>query len=93
MQIICLFYLRTMKFFYADFEKGKNYELKITGSICLAVRNLLGADEPEVPHLLQRGDDGEGEQLLQDVHLLDQRENPQNLRGPQHVRLSPHQVV
>ena len=56
-------------------------------------RNVLGEDEPQVPHLLQRGHDGEGQQLLQDVHLLDQREDPQNLCGPQHVRLSSHQVV
>ena len=55
--------------------------------------DVLGEDEPEGAHLLQHRADGEGQQLLQDVHHLDQREDPQDLRREEHVRVQAHQGI
>ena len=37
------------------------------------------------PYLLLYGADGESQQLLQDVHHMDQREDQEDVRGAQHV--------
>ncbi len=55
------------------------------------VRDVLGAHEPEGAHLLQHRADGEGQQLLQDVHHLDQREDSKDVRREEHVRVQAHQ--
>ncbi len=41
-----------------------------------SVRNLLGENESSRPGVFQRWINREGKQLLQDVHHLDERENP-----------------
>ena len=53
----------------------------------------MGTNEPALPDLLLRGDDREGEQLLQDVHFLDQRENQKDICRQKHVWLSTYQVI
>ena len=53
--------------------------------------DLLGTDEPPRARLLQRRIDREGEQLLQDVHHVDQREDQEDIRREKHVRLQTHQ--
>ena len=55
--------------------------------------NLLGENESSRPSLFQRWINGEGQQLLQDVHHVDEREDPKDLCREKHVRVQTHQKL
>ena len=55
--------------------------------------NLLGANESSRPGIFQRWINGESQQLLQDVHHVDEREDPKDLCREKHVRVQTHQKL